>query len=187
MDAPELLALAKWLARPCVLLKRAGSPDRLAGVWGGQAIVPGPSGPYRHWLSVDARFLPAGLGPGAGVLSVFTNEDDCASGVVAFDPSAKLIPPRANALFAHAGESLPPPDALPPEVYDKYLGLWQSSCPLYTNEAAAVVGGWHFPWPDGDWEDLREIPFVLWTIEDSEPWVEVWKEPDGFKVIQRTT
>ncbi len=76
---------------------------------------------------------------------------------------------------------------MPFEAYDKYLPVWQSNCPLYTNEAAAVLGGWHFPWPDGDWEELQNKPLLVWTIDDSEPWVEVWKEPNGFRVIQRIT
>ena len=187
MDTSEVVAAAQRLARPCVLLKRTGPADRFAAVWGGPSVLASPDGPLRHWLSVDCRFFPAGLGPTSGVISVFTNEDDCVSGIVAFDPSAKLVGTAARRLFAHEGQSLPPPDALPFEDYDKYLPVWHSKCALYTNEAAAVLGGWHFPWPDGDWEELREKPLVLWTIDESEPWVEVWKEPAGFKVIQRIT
>jgi len=187
MDTSELLAAAQRLARPCALLKRSGPADRLAGVWGGPPIVAGPSGPFRHWLSVDCRFIPEGIGLWSGVLSVFSNQDDCESGVVAINSAAKLPPGAAVPLFAYTAQSLPPPDAMPFEEYDRYLPLWQSNCPLYTNEAVAVLGGWHFPWPDGDWEELREKPLLLWTIEESEPWVEVWKEARGFSVIQRIT
>ena len=183
----KLIGTARQLARPCVLLKHTGSADRFAAVWGGPSIVSGPDEPFRHWLSIDCRFLPDGLGPSKGVLSVFANEDDCVSGVVTFDPSAKLIASKTSCLFAHDAQSLPPPDALPPDVYNQYLPIWQSNCPLYTDEAVAVLGGWHFPWPDGDWEELQETPLVLWTIAESEPWVEVWNEEGEFKVMQRIT
>ena len=51
----------------------------------------------------------------------------------------------------------------------------------------AVLGGWHFPWPDGDWGELVERPLLAWTFEDSEPWVEVWGDGKGFQVKQRIT
>lgn len=187
MEDAELITVARRLARPCTLLKRTGPAESFAAIWGGIPVVSGPSGPYRHWISVDCRFIPKGLARASGVLSIFTNEKDCVSGVVAFDESAQLSPSATSSLFAHPGESLPPPDALPLEVYDQYLPVWQSNCPIYTNEAVAVVGGWHFPWPDGDWEKLREKSLLLWTIDESEPWVEVWKDHEGFRVIQRIT
>jgi hypothetical protein len=90
-------------------------------------------------------------------------------------------------LFAQAAQSFPPPDAMPIEDHQKYLPVWQSNCPLYTGEAAAVLGGWHFPWPDGDWEELREAPLLLCTLDESEPWVEVWGGSEGFRVVQRIT
>jgi hypothetical protein len=187
MDEAECTAAAERLARPCVFLKRFGSPDSLAGVWGGSGIVPAPDGPYRHWLSIDCRFLPPGLGVASGILSVYTNEDDCASGVVSHGPSAALGGTVVAPLYAHSARSLPPPDALAAEGDPAYMQLWQANCPLYTGQAAAVLGGWHFPWPDGDWEDLRNCPLLVWTLDESEPWVEVWGGPAGFRVIQRIT
>jgi hypothetical protein len=169
MDTPELIAAANRLARPCKLLKRNGPADRFAGVWGGPSVVASPRGPFRHWLSIDCRFIPEEFGLPSGVLSFFSNEDDCKSGVAAYDASAKLGTDIGSPLFAHKCHSLPPPDAMPFEEYGRYLPFWQSNCPLYTNEAAAVLGGWHFPWPDGDWEELREKPLLLWTIDESEP------------------
>lgn len=159
----------------------------LAGVWGGAGVVPAPAGPFRHWLSIDCRFLPAGLGPPGGVLSVYTNEQDCVSGYVGHDPAASLAVGEGHPLYAQPRSSLPPPEALSAEDDATYIHLWQSNCPLYASEATAVLGGWHFPWPDGDWEELREHRLLVWTIEDSEPWVEVWAEPFGFRVLQRIT
>jgi hypothetical protein len=179
--------MAEWLARPSVLLKRSPDAGPPAGVWGGDGIVPAPSGPFRHWLSVDCRFLPVGLGPSGGILSVYTNEDDCVAGHAAYDPTAKLATAAGHILYAHSAKPLPPPDALSAEMDDAYIQIWQENCPLYTREAAAVLGGWHFPWPDGDWEELREQRLLVWTLEDSEPWVEVWAELIGYRVIQRIT
>jgi hypothetical protein len=187
MEMSDLARTADRLARPCILLKWTGLPDQLAGVWGGPGIVPPPAGPFRHWLSIDCRFLPAGLGPSRGVLSVYSDEDDCVSGFAGHDPEARLAINGGRALYAHAGQSLPPPDALSAEDDETYIRLWQSNCPMYTGEAVAVLGGWHFPWPDGDWEELRSQPFLIWTLEDSEPWVEVWGEPGRFRVMQRIT
>lgn len=76
MAGSDHAATTDRLARQCVLLKWSGSADKLAGVWGGRGAVPPPAGPFRHWLSIDCRFLPAGLGPSRGILSVYTNEDD---------------------------------------------------------------------------------------------------------------
>ncbi len=187
MAKADRIAQATQLARPSVLLKRSGPASARAGVWGGPGVVPAPAGPFRHWLSIDCRFLPAGHGPSGGVLSVYTNEEDGESGHAGHDPAASLEFGGGTALYAHPATSLPPPDALPAGGDAKYTRLWQDNCPLYTGEAAAVLGGWHFPWPDGDWEELRERQLLILTIDESEPWVEVWAEPIGFRVMQRIT
>jgi hypothetical protein len=177
---------AERLARPCVLLVVTGNGKPLAGVWRGPGVVPVPKGLYCHWLSIDCAFLPAGFKPTVGVLSIYTNEEDCVSGLVAHDPSARLVDTGVP-LYAQPYRSLPPPDALPSLDTEEYMRLWQKNCPLYTEQAMAVLGGWHFPWPDDDWEQLREKPLLVWTIAESEPWIEVWEVPDGFKVMQRIT
>lgn len=51
----------------------------------------------------------------------------------------------------------------------------------------AVLGGWHFPWPDGDWEELIDRRLIAWTLADSEAWVEVWDQGGAFRVIERIT
>jgi hypothetical protein len=187
MSDRQLPAEVERLTRPCILLKRTGSPERFAGLWGGPGIVAADAGPFRHRLSVDCRFLPGDLHPATGVLSIYTNEDDCVSGAAAFDPTVTLVACSGSPLDAHRSISLPPPDALPDGDTEEYMRLWQSSCPLYTGEAAAVLGGWHFPWPDGDWEELREHRLLVWTFDEAEPWVEVWRWPAGYRVLQRIT
>ena len=216
MTGGELIAEAERLARPCVLLRDKGPEDRLAAVWGGPDLVPAPEGSFRHWLTVDCRFLPVGLGPRKGCLGVYSDEDDCESSVAVLKSSATLTPRRGHTrLYAHSARSLPPVDAVfrlgSPSVHkwlrsrkwqpdwgyngnfkdpgpvEEYQRMYQSECPLYSGGAHAVLGGWHFPWPDGDWEELLDRPLLVWTFEESEPWVEVWGGDDGFEVVQRIT
>ena len=73
------------------------------------------------------------------------------------------------------------------QVGEAYLRHWQAQCPMYADAIVAVLGGWHFPWPEGDWEALRERPLLAWTLEDAEPWVEVWGGGAAYQVMQRVT
>jgi hypothetical protein len=76
-------------------------------------------------------------------------------------------------------------DPAPAKEYER---LYQSECPLYSSDGVfAMLGGWHFPWPDGDWQDLLDQSLLVWTFKESEPWVEVWNTAQGFRVIQRIT
>jgi hypothetical protein len=180
-----LPAAALKLERQCVLLKRIGTD--LAGVWGGDGIVPPPPGPYRHWISVDSRYLPSGSGSN-GVFSVYTNEEDCASGIVVFSHAVALEQGTGEYLYAHPARSLPPPDANPDLENAAYTAHWTRNCPLYNDQdVVAVLGGWHFPWPDDDWETLRDCELLVWTIAGAEPWVEVWRSNGQTRVMQRIT
>jgi hypothetical protein len=35
------------------------------------------------------------------------------------------------------------------------------------------LGGWHMMWPDDDFYVPPETQPVLWTVRDTEPWIEV--------------
>jgi len=73
-------------------------------------------------------------------------------------------------------------------IVDVYINVWQKQLPLYTRSAHAVLGGWHMPWPDGDWYDLLAQTLVAWTFEEAEPWVEVWRDASkNYTVLQRIT
>lgn len=178
------LEIAQELAKPCVLLKREG--DKLAAVWGGRGTVSGPEG-YRHWLSVDCSLLPTHVGLNKGVISIYSGGEDWDSGVVEYESNTTLSLNEGIPLYAHNALSMLPPDAHDDLDTDAYIKKWMDHCPVYIESATAVIGGWHFPWPDGDWEELCQKTLVLWTIEGSEPWIEVWKDGETFRVCERVT
>jgi hypothetical protein len=78
-------------------------------------------------------------------------------------------------------------DNFPSEVPGEYEGLWQENCPLYSSGIVAVLGGWHFPWPDGDWYDLEPYELVLWVLQEAEPWIEVFNVNGKYLVKERLT
>jgi len=217
MIGAELIAEGERLAKPCVLLKAAGPDDAFAAVWGGPGVVPAPPGPYRHWLSIDCRFMPIGLGPPAGCLSVYTDEEHTETGAAIHDPSKVLSgSPRQRRLYAHPARSLPPLEGVfrfggeavrqwlhaqgwrpdhggyynhfrDPAPALEYQQRYESECPLFVGGAFAALGGWHLPWPEGDWVRLLGETLLVWTFEESEPWVEVWGGGDGYRVKARVT
>lgn len=218
MTSEELFEIGRGLARPCLYLTDQGDGVPIA-VWGGPGLVVAPVGPYRHWLTIAGPALAdVGIKGLTGCLGIYTNEDDCRSGLVAVNPSLSL--PRSFQdgvpLFGRKGLSWPPIDAvfllgpsalhawladngwMPEEPYnenfrdrvlvDVYECVWQRECPLYGGGVHAQLGGWHMPWPDGDWYALMERRLVAWTFQDAEPWVEVWLSVEGtFHVMQRVT
>jgi|GEM_PF-924839 len=183
---PDLMMRANEKARCCVLLKRWGPADKLAGSWQGPGVVPATDDRFEHWLSFDCKYLAPGMGPSEGIISLYTDGDDPTIGAAWHSPTATLKYAEGLPLFGHTALSLPPPIELSAEDNELYEKAWQADCPLYTELALAVLGGWHFPWPDGDWEELRDGRLLAWTIAESEPWVELWQESDGFRVRPRT-
>lgn len=154
----------------------------------------------------------------ARYLSVYTNEKDGDTGRVELASEWPApAPPNAVPLFATDAAPLPPVDAVftrgsdavrdwlrqnnwPPDepynanfkdyaVADAYDRAYQTEFPLFQeSDVYAILGGWHTPWPEGDWHDLLDQTLVVWTFADSEPWVEVWRDRDGsYSVIQRIT
>jgi len=223
MTGEQLREEGDRLARPCVWLCETGYNRDVGAAWGGPGIVPAPDKALRHWLSVDCFWYKEVLhhyghkiGPPAGVLSVYTDDDG--GGVAVHDLKAKFGLKRgATVLYARPGRSMPPIEAVfllgspavktwlkankwkPEWGYNnnfkdrkpvrQYLRDYEDLCPLYGKllTAHAVLGGWHFPWPDEDWADRVERSLLVWTFEDSEPWVEVWADGKRYEVKQRIT
>ena len=200
--------------------------------------MPAPSDSFEHWLTIDCRYLPEGVGPTSGCMSVYSDESECVA-AVAYDPSASLLtPPGSQLLFAHPTVSMPPLDAVflfgsktvhewlaeigwkPEWGGEVNFGGWRSewggtvdlsdrksrlaysnvlraykkvakveNCPIpdHGPDVFAVLGGWHFPWPDGDWQELTAHPLVLWTKAESEPSIEVFRTDNTFRTFHRIT
>lgn len=124
------------------------------------------------------------------------------------------VPAGGTPLFAHAWTSYPPIEAIflfggaviqewleangwertwgyndnfpDREAVEAYESWWQSTHPFYTSSALAVRGGWHFVWPDDDWYERLNDELLVWTTA-GEPWIEVWAESRGLRVLQRYT
>jgi hypothetical protein len=215
MTGAALIAEGQRLAHPCVHLCPEGEPSNFAAVWRGRSQVPAPDGDFEHWLTIDCRFLPPGVGPTSGCLSIYTDNKD-RFGTAVHDGSARLEQTRqGRPLYAHPTTSLPPleavfrygssavsawlarlgwqpewgwngnfPDA---EVADAYTEAQRVNMPLDGEMVFAVLGGWHVPWPDGDWLELVDRPLVVFTLAEAEPWVEVFNMGDSFRVLQRVS
>ncbi|NZA24912.1 hypothetical protein H0E84_00795 [Luteimonas sp. SJ-92] len=142
-------------------------------------------------------------------MSVVPDEDLSGDAVLGSGSPAPGVP-----LFAEPYSSLPPPDALfmfgsslverylvsngwvreeplnsnfPDGAAHEYERIWQKNCPIFTDTAWAVCGGWNFPWPDGDFIERSGTDLAVWTLREAEPWVEVFEENGVFTVRQRIT
>lgn len=186
--ARDLVDAGWGLARPCVELYEAAAGDVVAALWGGAGAVAAPPGPYRHVISLECAALAL---PQRGWLSVYA--DAQVQGGIVVQASAPRSDAGGVALCGVPARSFPPAEALgcdlSPHEERAYAHAYAELCPLYRDAApVAVVGGWHFPWPDGDWEDFASAALLVWTFRDAEPWVEAWALPDGrFQVCQRIT
>lgn len=216
MTGKQLLEEGQKLARPCVCLSGVGE-GKVIAVWGGPGAVAAPDGPYKHWLSLDCRYLPQNPANLTGCLSIYTDEEEGEGGAAAFDSAVPYFSSIGGIpLFGREGFSLPPIDAVfrygsaavqnwlqdnkwKPEwgfnnnfngrdAVADYEAAVQNVSPFYTGTAFAQLGGWNMPWPEGDWEELLDQTLLVWTFQDAEPWVEVWQDAErGLHVIQRIT
>ncbi len=218
MRADDLLAEAAHLARPCILLVSQPHPAGIAAIWGGSGGGRPNGGDTRHRLTLDCRFLPPDGAPLTGCISIYERAVRDATPRITHDPMATLPADVGSGipLYPQSARSLPPLEALfrfgspaietwlmtqhwqrtweytdnfpDRRVANAYLQRYHAEHPLYTGAAFAVLGGWPFPWPDGDWEDLLDEQLLVWTLHDAEPWVEVWRDQLGnLHGIERVT
>ncbi|AOR72003.1 hypothetical protein BBJ41_31825 [Burkholderia stabilis] len=194
MTLDDFLTEAHRLVRPCRQYRFADDGAPVTGYWHG----------------IDAGALCVSVERDGTWLNVYLDEHG-ASGRV--ETSAQPVPSE-RPLCRSDATSLPPIEAVfrfgsaaidaylsahgwqrdwgfndnfkGVEVHD-YAREWMRQCPLYTTGVVAVAGGWHVPWPDDDWDDLAGLDLVLWTFEESEPWVEVFSDGSRYSVIQRIT
>ena len=187
MNFEILWSEAKALARPAQLLV-PGNGD-IVGYW--------------HGMANPKRCLVVKLGN--RWLNVHTSvATEVASPAVSNTPliavAHEILPP-IDAIFARGSEAVGAwlsechwqrdwgynDNFAGRKLVQEYERKWQQNFPLYTQDAHAVLGGWHFPWPDDDWHDLLKCELVLWTLAESEPWLEVWKTNGQYMVKNRIT
>ena len=214
MTVEQLIEEGRKLQRPCAFLRAQGTGP-VAAIWHAPDDEEIESTGHRCWLTVDARYIPGLPQSVSGFISVFTDEEECEGGRVRL---ARTWPKRAGTkLYADSVSVLPPVDAVfqrgseavvewlrannwqrdwryndnfkDKAVVAGYHKVWFKEYPLYFEAGIyAVLGGWHWPGPDPDWEQLIDEQLMVLTIRDSEPWVEAWRTRAGdFKVIQRIT
>jgi hypothetical protein len=199
MTLEELIAEGRKLERPCLFLRPQGEGPVVA-VWHERDRDEIARTGHRALLTVDTRHVPGLSAPTAGYLTIFTDHKRCEGGRI--EQSASWPKRKGTPLYAHAASVLPPSDALfargsqavaqwhpDAAVVQKYEDAWMREFPLYSSdEIYAVLGGWHMAWPEDDWHDLIDDQLMVFTLRDSEPWVETWRMRSGeFRVIQRIT
>ena len=191
MDLAEFSAEAARLARRATLLKASGHGEPVAywhGVRAGSSCISlrGGSG----WLNVHVGqtggHVVATARPLRSPTPLFGEE------VLSLPPVDAVFASRSSAIeeYLHRhewGRADSFNDNFPDEVPKQYEKLWQQNCPMYLDDVVAVCGGWHFPWPDGDFHQFLASELVVWTIRDAEPWVEVFRKDGEFVVKQRVT
>lgn len=209
----QLIEEGRQLQRPTVFLRPQGT-GAPAARWYETDKDEIESTGFRCWLTVDCRHVPQLPETIRGYITLFTDEERCKGGRVELSASWPDRP--GMTLYAHAASVLPPIDAVfargskavsdwihshgwtgnmryndnfgDAAIVDKYERLYQSESPFYSSsDVYAILGGWHLPNADDDWHHLLDEQLMIFTLHDSEPWVEAWRTGSGFQVIQRTT
>lgn len=211
---PEiLLAEGKKLIRPCMFL-RPDSTGPVAAIWHNRDRDEIDATGFRCWLTVTTSFIPGFPDDGPPFLSVFTDEEKCEGGRIEYSDiqsvrpgielraTAESVLPPIEAVFARGADVVAQWLASPSwprlewyndnfpdrDVVVPYERAWAESYPLYLRDACpdAVLGGWHWPCADHDWYQLIDEQLLVFTVADSEPWVEAWHLRSGQdRVIQR--
>lgn len=206
MTLEDLIAEGRALERRSWFLTTNEQRTPVA-VW--HSSAPGRS---RRWLTVDASFFP-NIGSryvsiisnfsGGGVVECIDQMPEASAGDVNLVATEASVLPPIDALFAfgsaHLGSWLGEnkwerswgynsnfPGRTLVEGYERE---YQAFHPLYgSSDVFAMIGGWHFPFPDDDWNELVGDELMLMTVRDAEPWVEAWRgKQGGFRVIERVT
>jgi hypothetical protein len=205
------------ISRPAIHLKTAQVDNApLVGVWGGMGWNQ-QDGDRRHWLTVDLSHHPNYSLVGylsiyerkvwkptwfrIEYIGITTRSFDEIQGKLLYGYQADILPP-VHALYRFGSASVRQwltdmdwysshgtygnHDAKP--IIDFYERKLAENMPFFLSGIHASLGGWSLPWTDDDWDDLQEHQYILCTYENAEPWVEVWKRPDGtFYEIERIT
>lgn len=199
------------LRRRGFFLRRGGSGP--AAIWHDRDDAEIRETGFRRWITIDARYVP-GLAPDvAGFLCIYTDEEACEGGRIEihatwpdkpgkplYATEAAVLPPL-EAVLVHGSDAVgewlaandwPRDKPLNGKFRDQaivksYERQWAKEYPLFRQDGTyAVLGGWHWPSHYGDWYQLMDEQLMMFTVADSEPWVEAWRLRSGlFQVIRR--
>ena len=212
MTAEELIKEGRVLTRPSIYLTAEPSGP-VAAMWYPRDYEDYNRTRVQCWLTVDTRHIPDFLPSEQTFITVFSHErrpDDGRVEITKTWPRQDGIP-----LYTHPMSLLPPIDvvfalgspaidawlsshgckrtddflsSLEDDAIREYERAWQAESPYFAEQVYAVLGGWHMPWPEGDFNELLKDQLLIWTLQDPEPWVEVWRTAAGnFRVLQRIT
>ena len=194
MNSAELLqAEAAALIRPAVLLVEQGEGEAVA-YWLADPVAHEPCIAFQH---AQAWHVLVPNATDGGKCLPLSDPTLLARGVPLHAREHVSLPP-VDALFrfgsARIADYLARHDWVREEAFNDnfpdpaahaYERQWQATCPLYMDEAVAVLGGWNFPWPDGDFAECARDELVLWTLRGSEPWLEVFARAGAWRVVGR--
>ena len=213
MSAVLLISEGRRLQRDSSLLVKGGKDSSVVARWYEPDYDIIEETEERLWLAVKVSSLPRFSETDDRVLLVITSEHDYQTGrveIVDDFPDGDY-----TELTQEKHESIPPigvvcslgnndvAEWLKSEGQDRtlrdgygakdhptciYDDIWFKEYPFYKPEGRyAMIDGWHLP-IDFDWHELLDSTLLIQTLEDSEPWVEVFMDKKGaYKVIQRHT
>ena len=204
MTSEQLIAEGRKLQRTTVILTDRGTGTPSAKWYGFDQEG------ERGWLTVAAATIPKTPASVSGYLTLYTSAAHGRVETTRDWPSHEGLP-----LFAREENILPPIDAVfllgssdvgdwlksnnwerdwgcndnfaDSGIVDEYERVWYQEFPVYRDDVVAALGGWHMSWPDGDWFENVEKQLLIFTIRDSEPYVEAWFERGQIIVRQRRT
>lgn len=194
MTLDDFLTEANRLARPCRQYRFADGGEPVTGYWHGV-----DAGALCMSFERDGTWLNVSLDEDGQSGRVETSVEPVRSEGPLCRSDATSLPP-IEALFRFGSASLD--EYLSAHGWQRDWGFnsnfngvaahdyereWMAQCPLYPGGVVAVAGGWNMCWPDDDGDEPFGCDLVLWTFEESEPWVEVFADGSRYSVIQRIT
>lgn len=195
MNLHDLLDEARRLARTAWLVAETRTATAVPLGW----RTSGPSGPTGYLLDRGDHRISIGGSGGEPSVSTAPIAGRLPPGEPLFGTRFLSMPPL-EAIFVRGSEALGAwlrssgwdpswgyNDNFPDPAASDYESWWQDHHQFYQGEGIAILGGWHFAWPDDDWLELVDHELVMWTLGE-EPWLEVWALPEGgYRAIERCT
>lgn len=204
MTSIEFIQEAFLLRRPCIYLGESG--DFFAGHLG--EFVPACQSQFL--FSIDERFV-GGYDPSfesqffsdqlGKVQKIRTLKSNCSDSQFPIFGRRGLSYPPIEAVFFSGSVKMQSwlveigwgvcaefNDNFPClEVTHEYEQLFQQEFPLYRKDVAVCIGGWHFPWPNDDWEQRLQSEMVAFINRGQEPWLEIWNNKGQLELVERFT